>query len=114
MKKILVLANFDVGLYKFRKELLKALLDEGNEVYISLPDGTLVRPLEEMGCIFVETDVDRRGVNPFVDYKLILQYYKLIKKIYSPHISEIIWHHANTGMFLSLYLGSKSLVHSLH
>ena len=81
MKKILVLANFDVGLYKFRKELLKALLDEGNEVYISLPDGTLVRPLEEMGCIFVETDVDRRGVNPFVDYKLILQYYKLIKKI---------------------------------
>ena len=81
MKKILVLANFDVGLYKFRKELLNALLDEGNEVYISLPDGNLVRPLEEMGCIFVETDVDRRGVNPFVDYKLILQYYRLIKKI---------------------------------
>ena len=34
MKKILILANNDVGLYKFRKELLLELLKD-NEVYIS-------------------------------------------------------------------------------
>ena len=58
--KILILANFDVGLYQFRRELIAALLEE-HEVVISLPDGDLVRPLEEMGCRFIDTPVDRRG-----------------------------------------------------
>lgn len=29
MKRILILANFDVGLYKFRKELIQELLNQG-------------------------------------------------------------------------------------
>ena len=80
MKRILILANFDVGLYKFRKELIQELLDQGNEVYISLPDGELVRSLEKMGCKFVNTAVDRRGINPKTDAKLMFFYKKLIKK----------------------------------
>ena len=34
--KVMILANNDVGLYKFRKELLTELLKD-NEVFISLP-----------------------------------------------------------------------------
>lgn len=33
-KRILVLANNDVGLYRFRKDLLAALLGAGHEVYL--------------------------------------------------------------------------------
>lgn len=80
-KKILILANLDVGLYKFRKALIKELLDQGNEVYFSLPKGMLVEKLEEMGCHFIETPVDRRGINPVTDFKLILQYLKIMKTI---------------------------------
>ncbi len=82
MKRILILANFDVGLYKFRKELIQELLNQGNEVYISLPDGELVRNLERMGCKFVNTAVDRRGINPKTDAKLMLFYRKLIKRLH--------------------------------
>lgn len=82
MKRILILANFDVGLYKFRKELIQELLNQGNEVYISLPDGELVRNLERMGCKFVNTAVDRRGINPKTDAKLMLFYCKLIKRLH--------------------------------
>ena len=32
--KILILANFDLGLYKFRKELIEELLKRGNNIYI--------------------------------------------------------------------------------
>ena len=74
--KILVTANFDLGLYKFRKELLKELLDNGHQVYISLPDGDLVLPLVEMGCEFINTDIDRRGMNPVTDLKLVCSYKK--------------------------------------
>lgn len=81
MKKALILANFDVGLYKFRKELIQELLNQQYKVYISLPDGELVRPLEKMGCIFIDTPVDRRGMNPATDGKLLLFYRKLLKKI---------------------------------
>ena len=78
--RILVLANFDLGLYNFRKELLQKLLDMGNEVYISLPYGDKIEALEKMGCKFIETDIDRRGINPLTDFKLILKYLKIIKK----------------------------------
>lgn len=81
MKRILVLANFDLGLYKFRKELLQAFIEQGTEVYISLPYGKLVEPLKEMGCKFISTDLDRRGINPFKDSQLMLQYYKMIKML---------------------------------
>ena len=64
--KILILANYDVGLYQFRKELIEKLL-LGNEVYISLPYGDLIEPLKQMGCVFLETPVDRRGMNPVRD-----------------------------------------------
>ncbi len=79
--RILVLANYDLGLYNFRKELLQKLLDMGNEVYISLPYGDKIEALTKIGCKFIETDVDRRGINPFVDFKLILKYFRVIKKI---------------------------------
>lgn len=85
MKRILILANFDVGLYKFRKELIQKLLDEGNEVIIALPYGALVDELVKMGCQFVDTALERRGKNPFADFKLICIYNQLLKK-YKPDL----------------------------
>lgn len=78
--KILVLANNDVGLYQFRKELLTELLKE-HKVYISLPYGELVDPLIAMGCQFVDTPLDRRGINPFTDLKLVRKYAEILKEI---------------------------------
>ena len=77
--KILILTNYDVGLYQFRQELILELL-KNNEVYISLPYGKLVEPLKQMGCIFLNTPLDRRGINPLKDLKLIRIYKKIIKK----------------------------------
>ena len=77
--KVLIMANFDVGLYQFRRELIQSLL-ERHQVLLSLPDGSLVRPLEEMGCVFLDTPVDRRGINPVTDLKLFGRYLKLLRK----------------------------------
>lgn len=78
--KILILANYDVGLYQFRRELIEELLKE-NDVYISLPYGELVEPLKEMGCVFIDTLVDRRGINPVKDLGLLKRYMSLLNRV---------------------------------
>ena len=79
--RILILANNDVGLYNFRKELILKLISMGNEVYISLPYGEKVEPLIRYGCRFIDTALDRRGINPVTDLKLIRTYFKIIKQV---------------------------------
>jgi glycosyltransferase involved in cell wall biosynthesis len=81
MQKVLILANNMGGLYKFRRELLEALLERGQEVYISVPDGNFRTPLEEMGCHFILTPIDRRGTDPVADLKLMLRYRRLIRSL---------------------------------
>lgn len=82
--RILILANLDMGLYRFRKEFISELLKE-HEVYISIPDGEWVEPLIEMGCVFCETPLERRGMNPLTDVKLLNRYRNLVDEI-SPEL----------------------------
>ena len=48
----MILANSDVGLYKFRGELIDSLLASGFEVVISLPDGEYIEALCKRGAGF--------------------------------------------------------------
>lgn len=80
MSKILILANNDVGLYKFRKELIEVLLEE-YEVHIALPYGSFVDDLVQMGCIFHRTELQRRGTNPIRDFALLNQYRSLLREV---------------------------------
>ncbi|GFI22369.1 N,N'-diacetylbacillosaminyl-diphospho-undecaprenol alpha-1,3-N-acetylgalactosaminyltransferase [Lachnospiraceae bacterium] len=77
MNKILILANSASGLYDFRNELILELLKR-YEVHISLPDGEKVPQLAQEGCKMYYTAIDRRGVNPARDLKLLCSYWKLI------------------------------------
>jgi glycosyltransferase involved in cell wall biosynthesis len=79
--KILVLANFGMGLYNFRKELLEKLIKHNHKVYISLPNDEYVPKLIDIGCEFVNTPLERRGTNPLADLKLLFNYIKIIKHI---------------------------------
>lgn len=81
-KKILILCNHKIVLYNFKKELVGMLKEKGYDVYISMPfEDRLEYFSEELGCHCIETKVDRRGLNPFTDFKLIYFYNHLMKKI---------------------------------
>lgn len=75
--KILILANNDVGLYKFRKELIQELLRLGNKVIVSVPNGELISDIRKLGVKVILTDVDRRGINPLTDLKLLIRYFRI-------------------------------------
>lgn len=77
--RVMILSNFDLGLYQFRKELIQELLKD-NEVFISLPYGKLIEPLKKMGCKFIDTPLDRRGINPIADLMLLNKYHRMLKR----------------------------------
>lgn len=79
-KRILILANSASGLYDFRNELLLKLLQE-YEVHASLPDADKVPALAKEGCVIHPIPMERRGMNPLKDSKLMLSYLKLIKEV---------------------------------
>ena len=82
--KILVLTNNFGGLYSFRKEVMKALVDNGYHVVISAPsknDTMKVSWFEKIGCRLIEMPFNSQGTNPLADIKLLMCYRKLIKQV---------------------------------
>ena len=77
--KILILANNSGGLYDFRHELIFALLNRGDVVAVT-PFDDKVEELKGTGCQLVEVSLDRRGINPLRDLRLLRQYQVLIKR----------------------------------
>lgn len=78
--KVLFLANNDAGLYRFRKELIKSLIQD-YEVHVACPFGTFVEELRSLGCVLHETQMEVHGMNPIGEYKLYSSYRRLIKSI---------------------------------
>mgnify|MGYP004460621397 CR=1 FL=1 len=84
--KVMIFANNDIGLYKFRKELIEELV-KSNDVYICLPKGDYIQDLKSLGAKFIPCDLlDRHGTNPLKELKLI-SWYKSILKKYKPDIA---------------------------
>lgn len=77
--KILILANHDVGLVRFRRELILQLLEK-HSVTAALPYGEGVEQLRADGCRFVDIPVDRRGINPIKDGLFFLRCVKLLRR----------------------------------
>lgn len=110
MARILILANSDLGLYKFRKELIEELLKE-NEVFISLPDGVYIKELVHLGCKFLETGVDRRGINPFKDVKLLIQYLKIVAQV-KP--DQVISYTIKPNLYGGIVCGIKAIPYAIN
>ena len=76
--KILIITNHSYMLYRFRRELIQALM-EGHEVVLSMPFVGHEGDFMTMGLRCIETAVDRRGINPKTDLKLLRTYQRMLK-----------------------------------
>ena len=80
MKRILILSNHSFMLWKFRRELIQAMLNSDMEVVIGVPFGDHVEDFRNLGCRMIDTPLDRRSINPFRDLKLMRQYLRILKE----------------------------------
>lgn len=61
--------------------MINAMVRQGHELYLSLPKSDENKYFEDLGCHIIETEIDRRGVNPIKDIRLILFYKKMIPQV---------------------------------
>ena len=78
--RILIATNHSYMFYRFRKELVEALMQE-HEVILSTPFVGHEDDLQAMGLRCIDTEIDRRSINPFKDMKLLKTYRKMLDEI---------------------------------
>lgn len=82
MKKILIIMNSTISLYRFRKELLEALAAKKWQVFVSAPNDGLLNELKTLKIQqFIDTPINRHGTSPVEELKLLLRYRRMIRKI---------------------------------
>lgn len=81
IKRVLFLVNHDVVIYNFRLELVERLLNDGYEVHISSPYGERIDDLKKLGAIYHEIEIERHGMNPISEVKLLMTYRKLMSEV---------------------------------
>ena len=80
-KRILFLVNHDVVIYNFRLEIVERFINDGHEVHISSPYGERIDDLIKLGAKFHEIKMERHGMNPKDELRILREYKKLMKEI---------------------------------
>jgi len=83
-KKVLILGNSHLVVFKFRGELIERLVSDGLDVTVCFPNGPFGEGKEtsqKYGCKFVENYIDRRGTNALKDLLIIKDYISIIRKV---------------------------------
>ena len=76
----MIATNHAYMLWQFRRELISELKKE-HEVILSLPfdEEQHEKPFQEMGVKCIDTPIERRGINPLTDLKLMRHYKQILK-----------------------------------
>lgn len=79
--KYLILTNNSGGLYRFRKELMERLIRDGHKVYAATPFDEFVDEMKDMGICLICQDMNRRGINPLQELRLLKRYSQIIRQV---------------------------------
>ena len=87
--KIFFTANVLWDIYIFRGGVIKALVEEGHDVTVIAPYETRIDIVKELGVKVINIKLNKRGMNPVEDLKLLVELYKIYKK----EKPDIIFHY---------------------
>lgn len=97
-KKILLVSDFHVNVYVWRKEIIDELRKSGNEVALAVPYGEKLEYFKEIGCALFDVNLDRYSLGIGSNFVLLMRYNQILKE-YKP---DIVLLYGSKGM---LYTG---------
>ena len=83
-KRVLILGNSHLVVFKFRGELIEELVRQDYDVWVCFPNGPFGEGEEaskKYGCHFIEIKMERRGANPIKDFSIIKEYYSIVRSV---------------------------------
>ena len=80
MKKILMITNHSYMFWQFRREVVSEIIARGNQVVLALPFGDRVEELQGLGCRMIDTPMERRGISPMDELKLMRTYRRILEE----------------------------------
>ena len=113
MNKILLVANTDWYLHRFRSSFANFLRQQGNEVIFISPPGRFISEIKEQGFRWIEWHVGRQSVNPLVEVKAIWE----LARIYSLEGPSLVHLHTIKpvlyGSLAARLIKAPAVVHSI-
>ncbi|NJB70295.1 glycosyltransferase involved in cell wall biosynthesis [Saonia flava] len=81
--RILIICSVSYSLLNFRKDFIEELIQNGYEVWCAAPDfyDDSIKKIKAMGAHPVEFNLQRKGLNPFKDFKSVGELKKIMKEL---------------------------------
>jgi len=79
--RVAIVINSSWNIYNFRKNLIKTLLERGDEVIAIAPRDEYSAKLEALGCKFYPVGMNTTGVNPLRDLLLLFRLIFIYRKV---------------------------------
>ncbi|MER8460796.1 glycosyltransferase family 4 protein [Mesorhizobium sp. M0915] len=80
MRKVILSVNTSWNVVNFRSGLIKALRSCGYEVAVVAPKDNHSAKVADLGCRYIEIEMDNSGMSPFRDIQLAWRYWRVIRQ----------------------------------
>lgn len=80
MYTVAITANTSWYIYNFRRNTIISLINHGIRVIAISPFDDYSHKLSELGCEYIDIDIDQGGTNPFKDLKTACLFFSILKK----------------------------------
>ena len=107
--KIVFFSNSSWSIFNFRRNLIKKLIRDGNQVFILSPKDESTIKLKELGCKIFEIKMTNNSINIFRDFNLIFNIKKNLKKISPDYILNFTIKPLIYGTFIASIMNVKSI-----
>ena len=79
--KIAIVLNTSWNIYNFRLGLIRSLINQGHELIAIAPVDDYTKKVIQAGCSFERITMDSRGANPVKDMGLIIELFRIYRRV---------------------------------
>jgi len=108
-KTLLIVINVDWLFLAHRLEIAKEALKQGFKVTVVAKDTGNKAAIEKAGFEFINLNISRSGVNPFVELKTVFKLFKIYKKIQPSIVYQITMKPVIYGTLIAKMLSLKTV-----
>ncbi|MBZ7942684.1 glycosyltransferase family 4 protein [Campylobacter molothri] len=110
--KIGFLSHAGASIYHFRMPIIKALINQGHEIFIIVPKDEYTQKLQELGLNLVIYNFSRSSLNPFIVFKNFFHLKKVLKNL-NLDLIQCAAHKSNTFGIIAARLAKIQFIFGL-